>query len=269
MQTTKYFNDLNIICVTGRIYHWYNHQPFGSPGYSIEFIRRGKVKLHIDERSLLLEAPVLFWLGPGHTYRYEICRRISPKPYEHLWVDFSRERGRRIYTALCSSFADHHIQPCDPEAVGIIFEQLLEDFRLDRQGNHASLVLGVEKLVWHIYHSSQEQTVVRQDPYRIMAAAELVRINPLGIYNGAEFARERQISENYFRRLFKEKIGMPFHDYILSSRMDMAAGLLEAGKMRITEIADYCGFEELSSFSRTFKHYFGCSPRNYRQHINR
>lgn len=62
----NYFNDLVINMVTRRTFVRYNHRPFASLEYSIEYIKSGCLKLHIDAETVMLEAPVVFRLGPKH-----------------------------------------------------------------------------------------------------------------------------------------------------------------------------------------------------------
>ncbi len=259
----NYFNDLTIRMVTRRTFFQYNHYPFPSPGYSIEYIKSGVVKLHIDSETVRLEAPVVFWLGPAHsTYRYETIPDIL-MPYEHLWIDFSGERGKRIYDSLYSSFRNDFITLQEPRPVNDVFNEILRDFRTDKRKNHPAIVLNVEKLVYLLFKAVEKTPPLNEDRYRIMSAAEKIRMDPAGTFDLRKIASERDISPAYFRELFKEKLGQPFHDYILFQRVTLAAEMIRTKRLRIKEIADMCGFQDLSTFSRTFKHYLGCSPRNY------
>ena len=47
--------------------------------------------------------------------------------------------------------------------------------------------------------------------------------------------------------------------------MDLAKQLLNLSSNQIKEIAFQCGFNSLSTFSRKFKHEYGCSPSKYRK----
>ena len=45
--------------------------------------------------------------------------------------------------------------------------------------------------------------------------------------------------------------------------MQTAGELLKSGQFRIGEPADYCGFNNIASFTRSFKHYYRVSPRKW------
>lgn len=73
------------------------------------------------------------------------------------------------------------------------------------------------------------------------------------------------ISRFQISRLFKQLYGVNYQDYILSVRMELAAGMLSRTHARLYEIAAAAGFDEPSYFSSVFKRYYGMSPREYRQ----
>lgn len=73
-------------------------------------------------------------------------------------------------------------------------------------------------------------------------------------------------SKYHFIRLFKEYTGTTFYEYLTNKRIQHAKELLETN-MGITEIAFSCGFNNQTSFCRTFKKEVGCPPTEYRQHL--
>ena len=81
----------------------------------------------------------------------------------------------------------------------------------------------------------------------------------------ATLAKKCNISEVYFRRLFKARYGTSPKQYILALRLQRAKQLLAEGKKKIAAIAVDCGFESSAHFSRTFKEQLGTTPGEYRQ----
>ena len=73
------------------------------------------------------------------------------------------------------------------------------------------------------------------------------------------------ISEVYFRKLFKEYTEKSPRQYILTLRLKKAKHLLSLGDNKIWSIAEACGFESTAHFCRTFKEHFGMSPKDYRK----
>lgn len=73
-----------------------------------------------------------------------------------------------------------------------------------------------------------------------------------------------QLNPVYLSRLFKEKTGTNFSDYILKKKMETAAQLLKNTNCSIYEISELTGYSNDKNFSRAFKKYYGISPTGYR-----
>lgn len=73
-------------------------------------------------------------------------------------------------------------------------------------------------------------------------------------------------SKYHFIRLFKEYTGSTFYDYLTNKRIQHAQYLLSSD-MGITDIAFSCGFNNQTSFCRSFKNIVGCPPTEYRQKL--
>jgi len=80
-----------------------------------------------------------------------------------------------------------------------------------------------------------------------------------------EAAAELGMSRRRFTTLFAEVTGQSWADYILNLRMKYAKTLLRETTRSIVSIAFECGFEELSSFYRSFKRACGASPGQWRE----
>lgn len=77
-----------------------------------------------------------------------------------------------------------------------------------------------------------------------------------------------QISKNihangsYLSRLYKRKTGQNLFDAINKMKLEKAKDYMGKGH-KIYEAAQLVGFDDISYFSRVFKKYEGCSPREY------
>ena len=77
-------------------------------------------------------------------------------------------------------------------------------------------------------------------------------------------ARDLYISESYVSKIFSGRIGCSFRTYINNLRIHKAQNLLRDTDKKISEIMALCGFQNQSSFNRTFLQITGTSPREYR-----
>lgn len=72
------------------------------------------------------------------------------------------------------------------------------------------------------------------------------------------------LGRSQFHALFKEETGQTFTEYLAALRCDKAAELLANTERTILDVAEACGFGNLSHFYHVFKKRKGLSPKRYR-----
>lgn len=81
-----------------------------------------------------------------------------------------------------------------------------------------------------------------------------------------ELAKVAHFSSYHFHRIFVAIVGESVNYYTNRIRLEKAARLLKFSKVSsVSDIAFTCGFSSPSTFSRSFKDYFGLSPRSYKK----
>lgn len=80
-----------------------------------------------------------------------------------------------------------------------------------------------------------------------------------------EIASMCNISEVYFRRLFKEQTGKSPAEFRNSERLLRAREYLRYSDVSISDISDRLGFVDASYFAKRFKEAYGMSPLAYRK----
>lgn len=68
----------------------------------------------------------------------------------------------------------------------------------------------------------------------------------------------------YLSKLFKEKTGENFIDYLVRVRIDKARKLLENPSLRIYDVCEMVGYESPKHFCKVFKEITGSTPKDYR-----
>ncbi len=76
-------------------------------------------------------------------------------------------------------------------------------------------------------------------------------------------AKQCNISELYFRKLFINMYGTTPRQYIIDIRINKAQQLLSDGILKINTISEKCGFSNPYHFSRLFKEKTGLTPTEY------
>ena len=80
----------------------------------------------------------------------------------------------------------------------------------------------------------------------------------------SDLAKRSFYNPSYFSRVFKEKFGVSFVEYITMKRLDHAVKLLEESELSIDEVSRRSGFPDKNSFYYAFSHYLGTKPSQHR-----
>lgn len=78
-------------------------------------------------------------------------------------------------------------------------------------------------------------------------------------------AAEVGVSERYLTRCFKQEAGITPIDYLNRYRVQQACRLLEAGHVKVTDVAMVCGFSDSTHFGKVFRKEIGISPRAFQR----
>lgn len=119
----------------------------------------------------------------------------------------------------------------------------------------------------------QSQAIVRRDPSLRGGLAPAVR-RRLADYIEAHLAEPltlgllaqlAQLSEFHLARMFKMSFGMPPSAWIAARRVARARDLLRNTALPLQQVADACGYADLSHFSHRMQAALGASPGRYRK----
>lgn len=150
-----------------------------------------------------------------------------------------------MHTAILNHAADYLLKPIKYEELLTCIENIRK--KLDKKNN-----ISTEPSVDSSYYG---QIIARVQEY--------LKTN----YRTAtleEAAVTVNLSPNYLSKIFKEKSGMGFSDYLNRIRMEKAAELLKDISYKHYEIADLIGYDNPKNFSRAFKQYYHVTPREFR-----
>ena len=85
----------------------------------------------------------------------------------------------------------------------------------------------------------------------------------------ADAAQIAALEKTYFSKVFKEKVGVSFGDWLARERIKRTLLMLMDHDHRITDLAFAVGFADLRTFERAFKKYVGMTPRDCKNIVRR
>ncbi len=82
-----------------------------------------------------------------------------------------------------------------------------------------------------------------------------------------DLSREFFLSKPYLSKYIREKSGMTFGENVKKIRLKRASTLLKNSNMKIEQIAEAAGYQNVEHFNRLFKKKFGMTPVQYRTSV--
>lgn len=116
---------------------------------------------------------------------------------------------------------------------------------------------------WHHKLEAGEERTAGEE--RIYTALEFIGTHFAQPLSLEEICQAVNISKTECCRCFKQQLRMTPFEYLMTYRVNAAAGWLEKGNDTIGEIAEKTGFGSNSYFCKQFRRYMGCTPLEYRR----
>lgn len=98
----------------------------------------------------------------------------------------------------------------------------------------------------------------------LRAAVELAQVDPAQPLRVSDLARAARMSTDRLERAMRRALGVSPKQFLLRTRLEMAARLLATTDTPVAEIAYRCGYYDQSQLSRQFKAQLGITPGRYR-----
>ncbi len=236
-----------------RVQGFRGYMPMFHPHGEILYVTKGTIPITVDGKSHLLQAGEIAVLFPYLTHAYE----DSPEAAVLILLFDPRE------TAFDNTLLSHKPTCCHAEGATLqpLMERAVEMVKRSRPKTamaYVNAILGelLEVLTLEPHNGPTGDMTVQVLSYCAEHFAEDITVSSL--------AAALYISESYVSKLFSRHLGCSFREHINALRIHKAQSLLEATDLPVSSIMTHCGFQNQSTFNRTFRNATGLSPRQYR-----
>lgn len=158
--------------------------------------------------------------------------------------------------------------PENPAAVAEAFSVIHDEWKYKKSGFEYRAAAILYKLLANLSFGEDKRNSHGKHSL-IEAGAEAINLNfsdpELTV---ARLAEVCNISEEYFRRLYKAAYGISPHAAILEKRIEKAKSLLESGYFEVSIVCEESGFSNAKHFSTAFRKKVGITPSEYKKQFN-
>ena len=228
--------------------------------YCIEFVAQGKGNLVLSGNTYPLMTGAVFAYGPGVAHDIR-CR--PDKPMTKYFVNFAGPGTLKQFHRPAPRPGEI-AQSSAPEHLSEIFEQLIDAGKRESPFRESICRAIGEYLMLRIAESAVPLGTVGTVAFEtFQRCREWMDQNYRQVETLEQIASNCNIDEAYICRLFKRYEHQSPWQYILRLKMRDAAHRLQAGDVRVSDVAYEFGFGDPFQFSRTFRRVLGISPRAF------
>lgn len=170
----------------------------------------------------------------------------------------------------CTSFAGYQIDSTDRKMVSDWFTRAFEALANDSYGFEFTVRENLSRICFFLYGKFEPQidtksSFLKQDHIRIRKMLNYIHKHFSDNMSLVEISGAADISKRECLRCFQKTLQVSPIQYLLKYRVMRGAEMLLANPTSsISEIATYCGFDSPSNFTKIFKRFYRCTPREYR-----
>lgn len=232
-----------------------------------EYLARRKIK---EEKRQLVESAKLYY--PKQREKNLVASLLSGS-------SLITEEVERTYAEICEMFEG------DLHKIGILLNTMLTNIREEIYTTFPWLQKLEDKAF--AYDLTDAQTIAEMKQkflifinssleiikkYELQHADSLIKRICAYVVNHIEqdirlevIATQVHISKDYISKLFKQKTGCNFNDFVTKVKMEHAKYLIRTGEYKNYEVSEKLGYSKPDYFGRLFKQYTGYTPTEFKK----
>lgn len=250
-------------------WHWHEEM-------EIVYIKSGQMEIKIPSKSFLLQKGDCIIINSNMLHygaaivECELRSLVFSPALITGNEDFVFAKKYMQPLRTCNNFCGYFLKAGNNENVAHWFNCAFEALEKDSYGYEFIVREKLSRICLFLYGEFKPQTdtgeiPLSQDNLRIRKMLAFIHKNYADDISVSEIASIADISERECLRCFQKTIQFSPIQYLLKYRiMQGAEMLLENPSDSISEIATSCGFDSPSNFAKTFKRYYNCTPREYK-----
>ena len=230
--------------------------------YLLHYVTRGKGKLWIGEAKNTcyeIGANTIFLIKPGVVATYAADKN---EPWEYCWICIDGYEVPRILRD-CGFNND---SPLFFDKSGGRVQSAIVNFVFSYRRNKHNEYTLLSRLYNFFAQMKRQYKRTNIKSVYVEQAIDYIYENYNKNITIGDMANHLNIDRTYLYRLFKRECNVSPQKYLLNFRLQVAVNKLENTQKSIMEIAEECGFNNVSLFCHQFKKVYSDTPLNYRKY---
>lgn len=209
----------------------------------------GKSKVYFDNKILETKENTIRFLPQGKANKYIVHREVHGIT---IVIYFS--------TDLPINNEAFVVNNCSKN-IASLFRKIFSSWIAKQDGYYFECI----SLLYKIFSEMQKNNYIPPDKYlQIKPAIDYIHLNFTKKPPSSDtLAQLCGISYSYIRKLFKRNFSMSPKAYMLYLKMNNAGELLGTGLYKVIQVANMCGYDNVTLFNKQFKKYYNLTPTQY------
>lgn len=238
-----------------------------NPHFRIWYVHHGKLRGDLDGCETVVSAgDVCFWQAAKEVH-FSNCSETEPVSYISVLFTLKSSQGIPLRYLPGLPVVMHDVDV--PYVIGMLTEIVREIKRRDVAYRLAARSKIQELLVHFARHVHVLDGWQMSADFRLQPVVDYLTAHPDVYVTSADMAKLQNVSEVHLRRMFKRWLGTTPNNFVQQFKVDQGISLLKESDYSIKEIAFRLGFDSPNYFATVFRHFAGCSPREYRKMLRR
>ncbi|MGN0242822.1 MAG: AraC family transcriptional regulator [Lachnospiraceae bacterium] len=225
------------------------------------YVAQGSGVFVIGSEKLEVKSGSVVCFLPGERQEYSFYKKDNPIYY---WIHISSAAWYQRL-AVYGLLDEAVIYVGEAEEIVFYFNKIISELKARQEHTEDSceaLFLSLLISLSRSYH--HHQRMEDGDSIPMATIREEIKRNCVSKKKVAEYAKQYNMSYNYFIRRFREAFGITPAQYMQQVKIERAKEYLENSRFSISQISDLLGYDNSLYFSKVFRKSTGMSPSEYR-----
>lgn len=239
--------------------------------YELILVRSGELQLFEEDRVYTARRDQTLMLWPGRTHG---ATGPYPKELQFYWIHFTyRKPPSRARRELCEVLeVPREATLGRPERLAELYQRFIDDQETDSLTRLEASLL-VTLMLSEVARAAAAPSPAGSESALAGTVLQHISAHYHEAISTASIAAHFHYNPDYLGRAFRCATGGSITETINRRRVKEAKTLLVGEQMRISDVAEACGFQDAGYFRKVFRTICGMTPRQYRDlyshhHIN-